>query len=88
MPSKRPNRHPLTTGEVAQALGTDQWRIVRLFARGELPEPGRVAGARAIPPDMLPAVSAKLAEHGWLPPDENGPTVMEKPRPRRLRHRA
>jgi len=36
-----------TTGEVADFVGTDEWRIRRLFEDGTLPEPDRFGGKRA-----------------------------------------
>jgi hypothetical protein len=56
----------LTTREIAELLGTDTWRVRRLFEDGTLPEPDRFAGNRAIPTTMLPAIVDGLRARGWL----------------------
>ena len=56
-----------TTRELADILGTDEWRVRRLFEDGTLPEPGRFAGKRAIPGEMIPAIVDALRARGWLP---------------------
>ena len=56
----------LTTREVAEELGTDTWRVIRLFQSGRLAEPQRLAGKRAIPRRRIPAIRAALIERGWL----------------------
>lgn len=56
-----------TTRELADLLGTDAWRIRRLFQSGELPEPPRFAGRRAIPREMIAEVAAALRDRGWAP---------------------
>ena len=56
-----------STREVADFLGTDTWRIRRLFEDGTLPEPGRFAGKRAIPSDLIPRIVDELRSRGWLP---------------------
>ena len=55
-----------STREVADILGTREWRVRRLFEDGTLPEPGRFAGKRAIPRDSLPQILDKLRDRGWL----------------------
>ena len=63
-----------TTKQVAQMLGTDEWRVRRLYETGRLPEPERFAGRRAIPRDQIPAIVEALRERGWLQsaPDQAG----------------
>ena len=56
-----------TTREVAEILGTDEWRVRRLFEDGTLPEPPRFAGKRAISSDLIPAIVDGLRLRGWLP---------------------
>lgn len=55
-----------TTREVADLFGSDTWRVRRLFEDGTLPEPGRFAGKRAIPRQLLPAIVEALKARGWL----------------------
>ena len=60
-----PNLH--TTRGLADILGTEEWRVRRVFEDGTLPEPDRFAGKRAIPGEMIPAIVDALRERGWLP---------------------
>jgi hypothetical protein len=55
-----------TTRELADILGTDTWRVRRLFEDGTLPEPSRFAGKRAIPRESLPAIVEALRVRGWF----------------------
>ncbi len=55
-----------TTGEVADFVGTDEWRIRRLFEDGTLPEPDRFGGKRAISPELIPSIVDRLRARGWL----------------------
>ena len=55
-----------TTRELADILGTDTWRIRRLFEDSTLPEPSRFAGKRAIPREALPAIVEALQARGWF----------------------
>lgn len=61
-----------TTAEIAALLGTETWRVRRLFESGTLPEPDRFAGKRAIPESLLPDITTALQERGWLPPERCG----------------
>jgi len=56
-----------TTREVAELLGTAEWRVRRLFEDGTLPEPDRFGGKRAIPQQQLLALIDALRSRGWLP---------------------
>lgn len=56
-----------STREVADFLGTHEWRVRRLFEDGTLPEPERFAGKRAIPADLVPTIVDRLRARGWLP---------------------
>ena len=56
-----------STADLARVLGTDEWRVRRLFEDGHLPETGRFAGKRVIPGEMIPAVVDALRARGWLP---------------------
>ena len=62
----------LSTPEVAEELGTVEWRVRRLYESGTLPEPPRFAGARAIPRADLPAIADALRARGWLPQAAEG----------------
>ena len=55
-----------STREVAEILGTETWRVRRLFEDGTLAEPGRFAGKRTIPGSMIPAIVDALRTRGWL----------------------
>jgi hypothetical protein len=55
-----------STREVADLLGTETWKVRRLFESGELPEPDRFAGKRAIPSNQLPKIVDALRRHGWI----------------------
>ena len=55
-----------TTAEVAELLGTEQWRVRRLYETGTLPEPRRFGGRRAIPRGHILAILDALRERGWL----------------------
>ncbi len=57
----------LTTGEVAELLGVDVWRIRRLYESGTLPEPARAGAYRLIPKTDLPRIIDALRGRGWLP---------------------
>ncbi len=59
-----------STRQVAEFLGTDEWRIRRLFEDGTLPEPDRFAGRRIISSVMVPAIVDALRNRGWLPAEE------------------
>jgi hypothetical protein len=59
-----------TTRELADFLGTDEWRVRRLFEDRTLPEPQRFAGKRAIPSLLVPSIVDALRERGWLPKQE------------------
>lgn len=59
-----------TTRELAELLEVSTWRIQRCFERGDLSEPPRFGGKRAIPRSMIPAVVDALRARGWLPKSE------------------
>ncbi len=56
----------LSTRQVAEILGTDTWRVRRLFEDGTLPEPSRFVGKRAIPRESLPVIVEALQARGWF----------------------
>lgn len=64
-----------STREVAEFLGTDEWRVRRLFESGTLPEPPRFTGKRAIPAEMIPLIVDALRARGWLPAEAEEETV-------------
>lgn len=55
-----------STRELADVLGTDTWRVRRLFEDGTIPEPARFAGKRAIPGTLIPDIVDELRRRGWL----------------------
>jgi len=55
-----------TTREVAELLGTLEWRVRRLFEDGSLPEPDKFGGKRAIPGSLIPQIVDLLRERNWL----------------------
>ena len=57
----------LSTRDIADLLGSQTWRVRRLFEDGTLPEPGRLGGKRAIPSSMIPRIVDALRARGWLP---------------------
>lgn len=61
-----------STRQVADFLGTDEWRVRRLFEDGTLSEPHRFAGKRAIPNDLIPDIVDRLRDRGWLPDNHQG----------------
>ena len=70
-------RNVFSTAEIARIVGTDTWRVRRLFEDGTLPEPDRFAGKRAIPQSCVPAIIDELRARGWLPPSmEQEPAAL------------
>ncbi len=61
-----------TTRELAEFLGTDEWRVRRLFELGVVDEPPRFAGKRVIPRSHIPAIVDGLRARGWLNTDDEG----------------
>lgn len=57
-------------GELGDLLQVQAWRIARLFEDGDLPEPPRIAGRRAIPKEMIPKVIDALRARGWVKQSE------------------
>jgi len=60
----------LTTRELADIVGSVEWRVRRLFQDGTFPEPPKFGGKRAIPAESVPAIIGALRERGWLPEPE------------------
>jgi len=56
----------MTLGDVARELGIQLWQVRRLYERGLLPEPPRVAGARVVRREELAKIEAALKEAGYL----------------------
>ena len=59
-------RSVFATGEVADAIGVQSWRIARLFQLGILPEPPRMSGRRVIAESDIPTIIEALVARGWL----------------------
>lgn len=57
----------LSTGQIAEILGVEVWRVRRLFEDGTLEEPPRLAGKRAVPRELLPSIMDAMRVRGWLP---------------------
>ncbi|HEX4145158.1 MAG TPA: hypothetical protein VHY91_16750 [Pirellulales bacterium] len=57
----------LSTRDVAELLGSDVWRVRRLFEDGTLSEPDRLGGKRAIPREWLPRIVDAMRARHWLP---------------------
>ncbi len=60
-----------STREVGDILGVDEWRVRRLFEVGDVPEPDRFAGKRAIPRELIPDIVDALRHRRWLPNTAN-----------------
>ena len=56
-----------STREIGETLHVPTWQIQRIFENGDVPEPGRFAGKRAIPGELIPAIVDALRARGWLP---------------------
>jgi hypothetical protein len=56
----------LTTRQLADILGTAEWRVRRLFEDGTLPEPARFAGKRILCGPLVLNVVDALRDRGWL----------------------
>ena len=67
----------LSTREIAEMLGTDVWRIQRLFEDGNLDEPPRFAGKRMINSRALPIIIDALRRRGWLATEA---TIEQRPK--------
>jgi hypothetical protein len=66
-------KRQFTTREVAEILGTEEWRVRRLFEDGTLTEPERFGGKRAICQQGIPSIVDALRGRGWLPTEEPAP---------------
>lgn len=64
-----------STREVADFVGSDEWRVRRLFEDGTLPEPSRFAGKRVIHSELIPAIVDALRARGWISPKPETATV-------------
>lgn len=64
-----------TTREIADLIGSDAWRVRRVFESGDLPEPDRLAGKRIIPGTLIPAICEALHARGWLRDGEELPVA-------------
>jgi len=63
---EKKQRPYLSTGEVADFLGVQSWRVSRIFELELLEEPARVAGRRAISAELIPIIVDVLRDRGWL----------------------
>src|SRR5262245_25976980 len=65
----------LTVGEVAARFQLPAWKVRRLFERGLLPSPARVARYRVIAESDLGHVEAALLAAGYLGAAKDAPPV-------------
>jgi hypothetical protein len=56
----------LTTKQVADLLGTQEWRVRRLFETGAVPEVERFAGRRMIDGDRFVTIVGLLIDREWI----------------------
>jgi hypothetical protein len=56
----------ITLGEAAQRLGTQLWKVQRLFDRKFLAPPRRLGRTRMVRESELPLIREKLREAGYL----------------------
>jgi len=56
-----------STGEAADVLHTQTWRVARVIELGLVDDPDRIGGRRVIPDTLLPQIKAALIAKGWLP---------------------
>lgn len=57
----------MSTTDVADMLGVERWRVIRVFEDGLVPEPPQFARRRVVTPDLVPLIVAALQSKGWLP---------------------
>lgn len=55
-----------STREIAEILGTDEWRVRRLYEAGVVAEPARFAGKRVIPGSDIPLIIDGMRRRGWM----------------------
>lgn len=68
-----------STQEIADLCGLRKWQVQRLYETRALPEPSRIAGARAIDENAVPMILKLARERGWLPPVEVEPGINGEP---------
>ena len=56
-----------TIEQVAVKLGTQAWRIRRLYECGEIAEPPRFGRSRVLTDQDVPRIVTALKRRGWLP---------------------
>lgn len=69
----------LTTREIADLLGVPVWQVRRLFEGGELSEPPRFGGRRAVSSQLIPVIVDLLRRHDWLPGITPGGAELGRP---------
>lgn len=57
-----------TTRQIAELLGSEEWRIRRLFEDGTLPPVEKFGNKRVITETMIPAIQEALLQRGWQEP--------------------
>lgn len=60
-----------TTRPMGDLLGTQEWRIRRLYESRALAEPPRFAGKRMVHRSMIPTIIDALRRRGWLPESDD-----------------
>lgn len=62
----------VTTGQLARRHNIPMEYVRRVFTRGAVPEPPRIAGNRVIPSEVVPLVEAELRRVGHIPAEPVG----------------
>ncbi len=62
-----------TTRQLADVLGTQEWRVRRLFELGIVREAERFGGKRVILGRQIPQIVDALRNRGWLAQEEGAP---------------
>jgi hypothetical protein len=69
----------LTLGEAAGRLGTQLWKVQRLFDRGLMPEPRRIGRCRVLLEGDLPELEAALKQAGYIRAASHASRVPREP---------
>ena len=54
-----------TTRQVAEMLGSTEWKVRRLFEDGTLPQAQKFGNKRVITEEMIPAIIEAFRERDW-----------------------
>ncbi len=67
-----------STAETARLLGTDPWRVRRLFELGVIDDVPRIGRHRVISATMLPLIIEALQKRNWLKREHTARCVAEE----------